>query len=107
MRKRLRNAKPSKTNFRWIYRRELPTNRFLLAAICYLFASDRLPISDQIEELRGLRGTLGLPGTVAPFRAWRGSRDLVARSPKFHDSAVTHLHDCTFSLTHTSHRQNA
>jgi len=42
----------------------------------------------QIEELRGLRGTLGLPGTVAPFRAWRGSRDLVARSPKFHDSAV-------------------
>jgi hypothetical protein len=43
----------------------------------------------EIEELRSLRGTLGLPGTVAPFRAWRGSRDLVAQSPKFHALTVT------------------
>ena len=59
-----------------------------------------LLISDYffIEELRGLRGTLGLPGTVAPFRAWRGSRDLVARSPKFHASALA-LRECLFSLT--------
>ncbi len=33
-------------------------------------------------------GTQGNPGTVAPFRAWRGSRDLVAQSPKFHAPAV-------------------
>jgi hypothetical protein len=33
-------------------------------------------------------GTRGIPDTVAPFRAWRGSRDLVAQSPKFHASAV-------------------
>jgi hypothetical protein len=33
-------------------------------------------------------GTRGVPDTVAPFRAWRGSRDLVAQSPKFHASAV-------------------
>jgi hypothetical protein len=33
-------------------------------------------------------GTRGIPGTVAPFRAWRGSRDLVAQSPKFHAPAV-------------------
>jgi hypothetical protein len=33
-------------------------------------------------------GTRGNPGTVAPFRAWRGSRDLVAQSPKFHAPAV-------------------
>jgi len=32
-------------------------------------------------------GTRGDPGTVAPFRAWRGSRDLVAQSPKFHAPA--------------------
>ena len=32
-------------------------------------------------------GTRGGPGTVAPFRAWRGSRDLVAQSPKFHAPA--------------------
>ncbi len=35
-------------------------------------------------------GTRGIPGTVAPFRAWRGSRDLVAQSPKFHAPAVAH-----------------
>ena len=35
-------------------------------------------------------GTRGNPGTVAPFRAWRGSRDLVAQSPKFHAPAVPH-----------------
>ena len=34
-------------------------------------------------------GTRGNPGTVAPFRAWRGSRDLVAQSPRFHAPAVT------------------
>jgi len=36
------------------------------------------------EELRVICGTRGNPDTVAPFRAWRGSRDLVAQSPKFH-----------------------
>ena len=41
------------------------------------------------EELRVIRGTRGVPGTVAPFRAWRGSRDLVAQSPKFHAPADT------------------
>src|SRR5713101_6003269 len=39
------------------------------------------------EELRVICGTRGVPGTVAPFRAWRGSRDLVAQSPKFHAPA--------------------
>jgi len=42
----------------------------------------------QCEEPRDIRGTRGFPGTVAPFRAWRGSRDLVAQSPKFHAPAV-------------------
>jgi hypothetical protein len=42
----------------------------------------------QCEELRVICGTQGNPGTVAPFRAWRGSRDLVAQSPKFHAPAV-------------------
>src|SRR5215472_15852519 len=45
------------------------------------------------EELRVICGTRGVPGTVAPFRAWRGSRDLVAQSPKLHAPAVVH-HDC-------------
>ena len=36
-------------------------------------------------------GTRGIPGTVAPFRAWRGSRDLVAQSPKFHAPAVARI----------------
>src|SRR2546429_4144870 len=36
---------------------------------------------------RSICGTRGIPGTVAPFRAWRGSRDLVAQSPKFHAPA--------------------
>src|SRR2546428_9481601 len=40
------------------------------------------------EELRVICGTRGVPDTVAPFRAWRGSRDLVAQSPKFHAPAV-------------------
>src|SRR5437773_5146640 len=31
------------------------------------------------------------PGTVAPFRAWRGSRDLVAQSPKFHAPALASI----------------
>jgi len=56
----------------------------------------------QLEELRSLRGTLGFPGTVAPFRAWRGSRDLVAQSPKFHVSAVVHCLTATKSLTYRS-----
>ena len=42
------------------------------------------------EELRVICGTRGVPGTVAPFRAWRGSRDLVAQSPKLHAPAVAH-----------------
>ena len=39
-----------------------------------------------------IRGTSGTPRhtkdpvTVAPFRAWRGSRGIVAQSPKFHAS---------------------
>ena len=44
--------------------------------------------SIRCEELRVICGTRGVPGTVAPFRAWRGSRDLVAQSPKLHASAV-------------------
>jgi hypothetical protein len=36
-------------------------------------------------------GTRGDPGTVAPFRAWRGSRDLVAQSPKFHAPALAYI----------------
>ena len=47
------------------------------------------------EEPRVICGTRGVPDTVAPFRAWRGSRDLVAQSPKFHASAlalITRLH---------------
>src|SRR5882757_10304343 len=43
------------------------------------------------EELRVVCGTRGDPGTVAPFRAWRGSRDLVAQSPKFHAPALAHV----------------
>jgi hypothetical protein len=39
-------------------------------------------------------GTRGVPDTVAPFRAWRGSRDLVAQSPKFHAFAVALSRDC-------------
>ena len=47
-------------------------------------------------------GTRGNPDTVAPFRAWRGSRDLVAQSPKFHAPAVGDIpHDCNVqSNTH-------
>src|SRR6516164_46637 len=46
------------------------------------------PTFFQCEELRVVWGTRGNPGTVAPFRAWRGSRDLVAQSPKLHAPAV-------------------
>src|SRR5437016_7390959 len=50
--------------------------------------TDRRPQSaKRSEELRVICGTRGIPGTVAPFRAWRGSRDLVAQSPKFHAPA--------------------
>ena len=96
------------TKFWGIYRRKnQSTKRILIAVICSLIASDCLSDTDyylplQIEELRGLRGTLGLPGTVAPFRAWRGSRDLVARSPKFHDSAVSIFSTASQILAHTS-----
>ena len=46
-------------------------------------------------------GTRGDPDTVAPFRAWRGSRDLVAQSPKLHERAVAKNdeRECEFSLT--------
>src|SRR5215470_964326 len=59
--------------------------------------------TDQREELRVICGTRGIPGTVAPFRAWRGSRDLVAQSPKFH--APAHAHSSAPAekiLTHSS-----
>jgi hypothetical protein len=47
-------------------------------------------------------GTRGVPDTVAPFRAWRGSRDLVAQSPKFHASAVARHHaTAAKSLAHS------
>ena len=65
-----------------------------LANSFWEWTDNRMRIADdapQIEELRSLRGTLGLPGTVAPFRAWRGSRDLVAQSPKFHAPAAAHF----------------
>src|SRR5208282_498246 len=65
-----------------------------------------LKLSSQFEELRDLRGTLGLPGTVAPFRAWRGSRDLVAQSPKFHASAVALFASAIHSLAHPSMSSN-
>jgi hypothetical protein len=35
-----------------------------------------------------IRGTRSWPATVAPFRAWRGLRGIVAQSPKFHRSPV-------------------
>src|SRR5881296_3406274 len=54
--------------------------------------TDRRPQSaKRSEELRVIRGTRGIPGTVAPFRAWRGSRDLVAQSPKFHAPALAFM----------------
>src|SRR6266481_7072473 len=59
--------------------------------------------TDRREELRVNCGTRGVPDTVAPFRAWRGSRDLVAQSPKFHASAlalITRLH--AKSLAHST-----
>ena len=50
-------------------------------------------------------GTRGIPDTVAPFRAWRGSRDLVAQSPKFHAAAVASvLSAAKLSLSHRSYR---
>src|SRR5437867_2201429 len=54
--------------------------------------TDRRPQSrERNEELRVVCGTRGDPGTVAPFRAWRGSRDLVAQSPKFHAPALAQI----------------
>src|SRR5438552_9061442 len=55
-----------------------------------VFPLDRVN-SFQGEELRVVCGTRGDPGTVAPFRAWRGSRDLVAQSPKFHAPALASI----------------
>src|SRR5215472_10182417 len=55
---------------------------------CYSAKPKRKTHRFEREELRVVCGTRGLPVTVAPFRAWRGSRDLVAQSPKFHASAV-------------------
>src|SRR5580704_11278694 len=53
------------------------------------------------KEPRVICGTRGDPDTVAPFRAWRGSRDLVAQSPKLHERAVakSEKRECEFSLT--------
>src|SRR6266436_5644833 len=51
------------------------------------------------EELRVNCGTRGVPDTVAPFRAWRGSRDLVAQSPKFHASAVAFSPGCEIQFS--------
>src|SRR6266566_4961851 len=39
--------------------------------------------SQRWEELRILCGTRSGPATVAPFRAWRGSRGIVAQCPAF------------------------
>src|SRR5579871_3270209 len=67
----------------------------------------------QCEEPRVICGTRGVPGTVAPFRAWRGSRDLVAQSPKFHAPAVAphFLQRCaqlqSQSLTHGREREQS
>jgi hypothetical protein len=47
-------------------------------------------------------GTRGVPGTVAPFRAWRGSRDLVAQSPKLHALAVAHITTAGFQFNTAS-----
>src|SRR6266550_505404 len=55
-----------------------------------VFPLDRVN-SFQGEELRVDCGTRGDPGTVVPFRAWRGSRDLVAQSPKFHAPALASI----------------
>jgi hypothetical protein len=52
-------------------------------------------------------GTRGVPDTVAPFRAWRGSRDLVAQSPKFHASAVPEMPDRTKNVSTFTWRRNA
>jgi hypothetical protein len=64
----------------------------------------RSPISAgcPFKELRVICGTRGDPDTVAPFRAWRGSRDLVAQSPKLHERAVAKSdeRECEFSLAH-------
>src|SRR5437667_8495899 len=61
--------------------------------------TDRRPQSrERNEELRVIRGTRGIPGTVAPFRAWRGSRDLVAQSPKFHAPTVANCAAAKSSL---------
>ena len=54
-----------------------------------LFLRAYQQLEKRFEELRVLRGTRAGPVTVAPFRAWRGSRGIVAQSPKFHRSAVS------------------
>jgi hypothetical protein len=54
-------------------------------------------------------GTRGDPDTVAPFRAWRGSRDLVAQSPKLHERAVakSEERECEFSLAQRYERNGS
>src|ERR1700751_4225953 len=72
-----------------------------------VFSKGELRTFDSIrcEELRVICGTRGVPGTVAPFRAWRGSRDLVAQSPKFHAPAVASQRLQTKILTQRHERQ--
>jgi hypothetical protein len=53
-------------------------------AVHFRFSTVDCELHFRREELRVICGTRGNPDTVAPFRAWRGSRDLVAQSPKFH-----------------------
>jgi hypothetical protein len=52
------------------------------------------------KEPRVICGTRGDPDTVAPYRAWRGSRDHVAQSPKLHERAVAKNdeRECEISL---------
>jgi hypothetical protein len=64
--------------------------------------TDDLWLRGRCEELRVICGTRGVPGTVAPFRAWRGSRDLVAQSPKLHALAVAHITTAGFQFNTAS-----
>jgi hypothetical protein len=66
-------------------------NRYLNTSNHGLHTGSERSLPSQCEELRVICGTRGVPDTVAPFRAWRGSRDLVAQSPKLHALAVTQI----------------
>src|SRR6202012_1167310 len=61
------------------------------------------------KEPRVICGTRGDPDTVAPFRAWRGSRDLVAQSPKLHERTVAKKQEreCVISLTQRYERNGS